>query len=229
MKSLAERLRYISRKMRGKYSPVGADAFFKEVKGVIHIGANIGQERFFYLSNKISVLWIEPIPEVFYKLSTNIKKIPNQRALNYLISDIDNQSFDFHITDNDGESSSLFQLDKHKLLWPEVNHSRTIQLMSTRLDSMLAKEKIDVYQYDALVIDTQGAELLALRGADSIIQNFKYIKLEVADFESYVGNCTLDDISRFMTLHQFSEHNRTQFAQHEVGSYYDITYKRISS
>lgn len=212
--------------MRGKYRPVGADAFFEEVKGVIHIGANTGQERFFYLANKISALWVEPIPEVFHKLSFNIKNIPHQRALNYLISDVDNQTFDFHVTDNDGESSSLFQLDKHKLLWPEVHHSRTIQLMSIRLDSMLSKENIDISKYDALVIDTQGAELLALKGADSIIHHFKYIKLEVADFQSYVGNCTLDEINQFMHQHQFVEYTRTQFAQHEVGNYYDITFKR---
>ncbi len=226
MNSFPERFRYISRKIRGKYRPVGADAFFEEIEGVIHIGANTGQERFFYLANNISALWVEPIPEVFSELISNIKNIPGQTALNYLISDVDHQAVDFHVTDNDGESSSMFQLDKHKLLWPDVHHAHTIKLMSIRLDSMLAQEKIDISQYDALVIDTQGAELLVLKGADSVIHHFKYIKLEVADFESYVGNCTLDDIDQFMRQHQFVEHSRTQFAQHEVGNYYDIIYKR---
>ncbi len=226
MNSFPERFRYISRKIRGKYRPIGADAFFEEIQSVIHIGANTGQERFFYLANKISALWVEPIPEVFSELIFNLKNIPSQTALNYLLSDVDNQAVDFHVTDNDGESSSMFQLDKHKLLWPDVHHSRTIQLMSIRLDSMLAQEEIDIRKFDALVIDTQGAELLVLKGADSVIHHFKYIKLEVADFESYVGNCTLEDIDQFMRQHQFVEHTRTQFAQHEVGNYYDIIYKR---
>ena len=93
---------------------------------------------------------------------------------------------------------------------------------------MIAKENVDIGKYQALVIDTQGAELLVLKGAESIIQCFKYIKLEVADFESYSGNCTLEEINDFMKKHHFIEHSRTEFAQHEVGSYFDITYKRSS-
>lgn len=227
MNSIAERLRYLSRLLRGKYRPTGSDTFFSDVRGVVHIGANTGQERFFYLANNICVLWVEPIPDVFQKLILNLQSLTHQKALNFLISDIDGQEIDFHVTDNGGESSSIFQLEKHKLLWPEVNHAQTIKLLTTRFDTMIAKENIDIRTYQALVIDTQGAELLVLKGAESIIHHFKYIKLEVADFESYSGNCTLDEITSFMQQNHFIEHSRTQFAQHEVGSYFDITYKRL--
>lgn len=226
MNSIAERLRYLSRWLRGKYRPMGSDDFLSDVHGVVHVGANTGQERFFYKANRICVLWIEPIPDVFQKLAHNLQNFSDQKALNYLISDVDGQEIDFHITDNGGESSSIFQLEKHKLLWPEVNHAQTIKLLTSRLDTMIVRENIDIGIYQALVIDTQGAELLVLKGAASIIQYFKYIKLEVADFESYSGNCTLGEISNFMNQHHFVEHSRTKFAQHEVGNYYDITYKR---
>ncbi len=228
MNSIAERIRYLSRWLRGKYRPTDGDAFFCDVHGVVHIGANTGQERFFYLANSICVLWVEPIPDVFQKLAHNLQNFTDQKALNYLISDIDGQQIDFHVTDNGGESSSIFQLEKHKLLWPEVKHAQTIKLLTSRLDTMIAKENVDIGKYQALVIDTQGAELLVLKGAESIIQCFKYIKLEVADFESYSGNCTLEEINDFMKKHHFIEHSRTEFAQHEVGSYFDITYKRSS-
>ena len=44
--------------------------------------------------------------------------------------------------------------------------------------------------WDALVMDTQEPELLILKGAEPMLSQFKYIKTEAADFESYVGGTT---------------------------------------
>ena len=44
-------------------------------------------------------------------------------------------------------------------------------------------------KYDALVLDTQGSELLVLKGAAGLLPNIKYVQAEVADFESYSGAC----------------------------------------
>ena len=226
MKALAEKLRYHTRKIRGKYRPKGNDSFFKEVSGVLHVGANIGQERYFYYANKIQVLWIEPIPIVFAKLVKNIRALDRQIAFDYLLADKNGLEVDFHITNNGGESSSIFHLDKHKLLWPDVHHDNTIKLPTMRLDTMIEIEKINLEDYDTLILDTQGSELLVLSGAESIINKFKYIKLEVADFDSYAGNCTLKEINLFMQDNSFIEISRNKFAQHSVGNYYDITYIR---
>ena len=38
------------------------DAFLRKVSGVIHVGANLGQERAHYARFRLDVVWIEPIP-----------------------------------------------------------------------------------------------------------------------------------------------------------------------
>ena len=63
---------------------------------------------------------------------------------------------------------------------------------------MLARERIDRARYDALVMDTQGSELLVLRGAEPVLEHFRFIKTEVPDFEAYAGCAQLDDIERFL-------------------------------
>jgi hypothetical protein len=55
-------------------------SFLKKVPGVIHVGANTGQERSEYASLELKVLWVEPIPAVFEVLRSNIANFPNQRA-----------------------------------------------------------------------------------------------------------------------------------------------------
>src|SRR5215472_4628952 len=40
------------------------DSFLRGVSGVIHVGANTGQERELYEKFGLHVVWIEPIPEV---------------------------------------------------------------------------------------------------------------------------------------------------------------------
>ena len=57
-----------------------SDGFLKNVSGVIHVGANEGQEREDYAARNLRVLWIEPIPSVFARLTLNIAKYDRQEA-----------------------------------------------------------------------------------------------------------------------------------------------------
>ena len=79
--------------------------------------------------------------------------------------------------------------------------------------------------YDALVLDTQGSELLVLKGAIDILPHIKYVKTEVADFESYASCCQLKDLDAFFREHNFRRIAERRFAYKEgIGSYYDVLY-----
>jgi FkbM family methyltransferase len=142
------------------------ERFLRDVRGVIHVGANTGQERQLYAAHGLRVLWIEPIPEIFAALKTNIAGLSNQRAVQYLVTDADDVQCDLNIANNNGESSSILDLKEHRAIWPEVSFSRTIRMSTTTLDSLLSREGVDVNGYDALVMDTQGSELMVLRGGE---------------------------------------------------------------
>ena len=90
--------------------PDNPDTFLARIRALIHVGGNIGQERNAYASLGLSVLWIEPISEVFNELQRNIAGLPRQRALRRLVSDRDGNEYDFHIANNGGLSSSILEL-----------------------------------------------------------------------------------------------------------------------
>jgi len=203
------------------------DRFLRRAAGVIHVGANSGQERILYEKYALRVIWIEPIPEVFETLKANLQNHPRQSAFQYLVADQDDAEYAFHVSNNAGASSSILELKLHKDIWPEVSYDRTITLRATTLASLLKRERINVSDYDALIMDTQGSELLVLKGAAPILHTFRFIKTEVPDFESYAGCCQLRDIDLLVKEHGFQEISRHRFAQRaKGGSYYDIVYER---
>ena len=202
-------------------------SFLNNISGVIHVGANSGQERYKYVNYSLNVIWVEPIPEIFKKLKNNIKKYPKQKAYKYLLTDIDNQDINFKITNNEGESSSIFNLGLHKNMYPGIRCIDSINLKSSTLVNLIDNEKIDIQKYQALIMDTQGSELLVLKGGSSLLKNFQYIKTEVADFEAYQGGCLLVDLSDYLEKFGFKEIKRTKFKEKiGIGSYFDILYRR---
>jgi Methyltransferase FkbM domain len=143
------------------------------------------------------------------------------------VTDTDGAKYPFHITSNAGGSSSIFSLALHEDIWPDVKETATITLTSKTLPTLLADAQLDISNYDVLVMDTQGSELLVLKGAESILDRFKFIKTEVADFRAYEGGCQLEDVETFMQRFGFFELARKTIALHPSGGgYYDIVYKR---
>ncbi len=201
--------------------------FLQRCSGVIHVGANTGQERDLYEKLGLQVIWVEPISEIFSALKARLVGFPKQRALQCLVTDRNNFEYKFHIANNNGESSSILDLNLHRDIWPCVSYERTIIIRSKTLASLLEQERIDVSKYDALIMDTQGSELLVLKGAATILQNFTFIKTEVPDFESYTGCCQMADIASFLSLYGYKEISRHKFAEIAgVGNYYDVVYKK---
>lgn len=203
--------------------------FLRHVKGVIHVGANTGQERDSYQDYGLRVLWVEPIPDIYKILADNIHGYPNQKAFQRLVTDKDDVEYQFNVANNGGQSSSILPLKLHKDLWPLVEYSETLSLKSTTLSSLFAKEGIDPTQYDALVMDTQGSELLVLTGAEKLLNGIKYIKTEVSDFDAYGGGCQLRDIQAFLEQRGYQERSRQVFGHHKDGGcYYNLVYERVA-
>ena len=212
------------RRLRRLFEP-DPNRFLRTARGVVHVGANVGQERDLYERHGLEVLWIEPIPDVFKALAANIRAFPRQRALECLVTDRDDAPYEFNVANNGGESSSILELKEHRDVWPKVDFTRTITLRSSTLATLLARERIDLERYDALVMDTQGSELLVLKGADAVLGHFRFIKTEVPDFEAYAGCARLDDIARFLAERGYAELARHRFATRMGGgSYFDVVY-----
>jgi FkbM family methyltransferase len=200
------------------------------VSGVIHIGANHGQEAVGYYSRGCAVLWIEAHPEIFPELEQHIKEFENQKAIQALVVDRDGVEYRFHCG---GQSSSIFDFNLHKKKFPKVKMTKTISIQGESLPTILAKNKIDIKNYETLVMDVEGAELLVLKGAVAILSNFKTIILEACDFESRYGQPLLSEIDDFMSKNHFiKSHQRKIFDPDgenvfkiDEGDYYEVCYE----
>lgn len=162
--------------------------------GVLHIGANVGEERFMY--DKLGIkkqIWIEGNPDIFLTLKENISYNQHAVALNYLIGDENKESV-LHESNNGSQSSSVLDLGYHKIDHPDVHYVRDIPLQMYRIDSL----DLDLSGVDLLNIDLQGAELMALKGMGDIIKQFKAIYLEVNKKELYTGCPLVEDLDLFL-------------------------------
>jgi len=201
--------------------------FLRHVRGVIHVGANTGQEAELYQSFGLDVVWVEPIPEIFEKLHRHVARFRAQAAFRYLVTDEDCKDCLLHVANNDGASSSILDFRAHSEMWPDVQYTHSIVVKSVTLGTLVSRENIDVERFDALILDTQGSELRILRGAAELLSNFRFIKAEVPDFEAYRGCGRVAELSAFMLSKGFREYCRVPFMHTPgVGTYFDVVYKR---
>lgn len=204
--------------------------FLRNCRSVIHIGANDGGERDVYARFKLTVLWVEALPDMYQTLTANLSRYPAQKAVNALVTDRDGETYQFHVSNNSGASSSIYDLQEHKQLWPDVAFTKTINLKSTTLPTLLREAGMSAVGFDALILDVQGAELLVIQGAGRVLESLRYIKAEAADFESYRGCCTVATLSQALKEKGFVIRRKNRFAFKEgVGNYYDILFERTTS
>ena len=98
------------------------ETFKLTIKGVIHIGANEGQEKNIYKTFNINnILWIEADPKLAQTLndSINHNDEPGIQVANFAASNVNKQST-FFKTNNNGLSSSILKLKKHKTIFPSI-------------------------------------------------------------------------------------------------------------
>lgn len=185
-------------------------------KGIIHVGAHKGEEVYIYDELGIdNVIWVEANPKIFEILSENIKKFKKNKAFNYLVSDFDDKECLFYITNN-GESSSILELERHKIHHSHIHVTDNIVLNSKKIDSIISEQNIEISNYNFLNLDIQGAELLALKGFSEGLKNIDYVYTEVNTGEVYKNCAKIEELDFFLKNYNF-ERVETKMTQYEWG------------
>ncbi len=173
-----------------------------DIKGVLHLGASTGQERKEYDNYcKGDVLWVEAIPSVYLELVKNIELYEKQRAFNACLSNVDNEEVVFNVSNNESQSSSMFELGTHLLIHPEVHYIEQITMKTKRVDTLFKGYSFKNINF--LNVDLQGAEHLAIEGMGDLIKNIDYALLEVNMKETYKGCMLIPDLDYFMMQRGF--------------------------
>lgn len=190
---------------------------FSKCKGILHLGANVGQEAIEYAKLNKPVIWVEADPEIFEKLKVNIKKYNLQKAFLALLTDQDNEKYIFNIANNNGGSSSIFELGQWHLDIG-IKYIKTKDLFSVKLSTMIEKNKLNVENYNMWVLDLQGAELKALIGAEKYLNYCEYLYIEFSNIEIYKGGVNFFELNNFLEDNNFKCLNKKLYSDIDVGN-----------
>lgn len=171
-------------------------------KGIIHIGARNAEELPYYLNHNIKdILWIEADPECKDNLLKIISKHSGSKLAMFAATDT-NGLITFRKTSNDGHSSSILKLKNHLLHYPSIVETKSFQVKQQRLDNYLSKQ--EQQKYNVIVIDVQGAELIALKGTINMLDHIDAIIAETNYDELYEGSVLIKDLDEFLSKHEFT-------------------------
>ena len=177
-----------------------------KIHGVLHVGAHECEERNDYHAVGVSddcIFWVEGNVDLVAKMK---QRDPTIQIYAGLVSDKDGTPVQFIITNN-FQSSSILELDKHKTEHPHIVETERRQAVTIRLDTLI-KETIgaDVFaakKVNFLNLDIQGAELLALQGMGSTLDQMDYVYSEVNTQHLYRNCALMQDLDKFLSARGF--------------------------
>ena len=183
---------------------------YETPRGIIHIGAHMREEKQAYVSNGVTdILWVEG-NEKIYRNSLLYGVLETELFYNEVIADKDDEIFEFKVTNN-GESSSILDLEKHKIYHPHIYVTETIAVKTKRFDTLVKENDVDVSKYNFLNLDIQGAELLALKGFGDLLKGIDYIYTEVNETDIYKDCALIGEIDEYLSDFERVETAMTEF------------------
>lgn len=169
--------------------------------GVVHVGADVGQEVAQYLDYGFrNILLIEANPERCEILRMKFGDDPRIGIFNYAVCDRLG-TIDFHIhTSRSGstEPASILPMKRFKEIVKTLHTTNTIQVSAITLDGLFEKYGLALDAYNVINIDIQGAELLAFRGAQKLIASVDFIVSEINVIEMYEDGALENEVVRFL-------------------------------
>jgi len=172
---------------------------------ILHIGAHEAEEIDIYKQmgcNK--VLWVESMLDKHDFIRNAISKEPEMEAITATVWSKDNQVMTFYQTNN-GQSSSVFELEKHKERYPSIVISKEFKTVTSKIDTILSVTMRGKYVPDMIATDIQGAELEAFKGANQALKNVRWIYTEVSYESLYKGAALEPELTAFLNKKGFKK------------------------
>jgi len=174
----------------------------KPITGVLHVGANVGQEAKLYSALGIPrVVWIECQAECRATLEANIAaagRTETDAIAIEAVASCTGQQVQLHRVDN-SISTSLKPLGKgHKVHFPFLQQLPPTPVTTVTLDDLLARRGLEGASFDFLYLDVQGSEIDVLRGATRTLSHVRNLMTEVSSCEHYTGGTDEEELHRML-------------------------------
>ena len=169
-----------------------------EIRGVVHMGAHVCEERHLYAQwNVYNVVWIDANPAM---TEQNIQN-GNPNCYTAALDETEHDA-EFNVT-NFTVSSSLLELGTHKIYYPDIVVSKKITTRTQTLPQFFERTGLDPVDYNFWNLDIQGTELNVLRGAEDLLEHVDIIYTEVNTEEVYKGCGLVWEIDMYLNLKGF--------------------------
>jgi FkbM family methyltransferase len=169
------------------------------IKTVVHVGANIGEELEFYTNIGVNkIYFFEPRQEAMTELIENCKKYKNNVDIIIYPFGLGSTKEEKTIY-NGGQSSSFLPPKLHLDVHPQIYFNKGKTLSIRRGDTILP----DNLYIDMLNIDVQGYELEVLKGLGNLLNNTNLIYTEINVDELYENCPTIDYIDSYLYSFKF--------------------------
>lgn len=187
--------------------------FRLNVTGVLHVGCHLAEEAPIYDRLGVPVVWVEANPDLMPKIAAVLRNYPNQTLrIGAAVTDKDDETVTFHITNYDSMSSSVLEFGTHPQFSPNTVFIDHRELPTVTIDTLMeTHDQTVVEKINTLVMDIQGAELLALKGATKFLPQIDQIYCEINTDEVYIGCAKVHDLSMYLPDFYLA-------AQHMVGN-----------
>lgn len=163
------------------------------ITGVVHAGAHLAEEFTAYAAHGVThTLWIEPQLTCADAIVKQYGRLPGVDVWATALGSSCRTGM-LRLATN-GQSSSLLPPSGHLSAHPTVAFVGQAEVNIRTLDSW--RGRMDHYQL--LVLDLQGYELEALKGAERTLRSLSWVCSEVARTELYRGQVLVDELKAWM-------------------------------
>ena len=195
------------------YAP-GRDAFSDQrlllggdgARAIIDVGANVGNtvEKYYFMYPDATIHAFEPDPDTFAQLTQRYSTHPRVQCWCHAVSDHEHMA-SFFINEDPGTNSLLPRPESGRRYYNQRGVLRqTIEVPGVTLDGFC--ERNGITALDILKLDIQGGELLALKGAEQLLNSHRVsvIYTEVQFIQLYDRAPLFHDICQFLEAKGFS-------------------------
>jgi FkbM family methyltransferase len=169
------------------------DKYKMNIKGIIHIGAHIGQEIPDYIDTGIqNIILFEPLEENFKILSEKAQKM-NANIIGHQVAlGSKPGKTTMYVSDHNRISSSILKPKVHLTHHPNVSFPDKEDVEVDCLDNF------DSFGYNFINMDVQGYELEVLKGSKKTLEGVDYVYCEVNRDEVYENNAYVEELDEFL-------------------------------
>lgn len=189
---------------------------------IVHVGAHQGQEAAQYnWWGARKVVWVEAdpsqlpgleahlaeasdVPRSWFARLTGAPKTEHQ-IVQALVGDQDGAETEFFLFSNDGMSNSIFTKAEgaRDLQTGVLETGDVLRLEMKTLDRLLPEHGVALDEVDVLTLDIQGAELLALKGAEGLLGRIRYLETEISKRPFYEGGVLFSELEPWLNARGF--------------------------